>query len=66
MYSKIYDIVVDKFIEKRDSFWEDLDNLNESATDFKEVKKEMEKMVERTKELIDLEDIMDFLHSKIY
>lgn len=66
MYSKIYDIVVDKFIEKRDSFWEDLDNLNESATDFKEVKKGMEKMVERTKELIDLEDIMDFLHSKIY
>lgn len=67
MYDKIYDIVVDKFVEDRDDFWLKVNKLGEQEYEhFKDVEEDLEKLLKKIKELEELEDIMDFLHTKIY
>lgn len=67
MYDKIYDIVIDKFFENRDDFWLKVNEFAKQEYEhFKDVEKDLEKLLKKTKELEELEDIMNFLHSKIY
>lgn len=67
MYDKIYDIVIDKFVGNRDDFWLKVNEFAKQEYEhFKDVEKDLEKLLKKTKELEELEDIMNFLHSKIY
>ena len=67
MYDKIYDIVIDKFVDNRDDFWLKVNEFAKQEYEhFEDVEKDLEKLLKKTKELEELEDIMNFLHNKIY